>query len=320
MAIVHHQQVPASLLDDYERIMVSVEPNTPSSQVARIDPKARRPDLEPRAGRAARFAMQAATWLRDRWKTATDKAARSAFYRDRKTEILNGVFPAQHWHPTTITEDLTEYSVPTVSAYYETWNPAYFDPQRQASTCKYRDVTRFYPTPSGNGTETDPAPGWKGEVISNVWRDLYHAQRRFTFALPITVSKDDGRPIALWITAEITATATIRGNRNWFVLIVSPLYHQSNNTPGLEKEAKTHWAREDAYPYGVPDDDPDGWNHTVRRTSVYDGRRFARWSPNSNRLTLRLSTPPSLGFYGSRNDSVTVYHHATVQAFIAKSP
>lgn len=322
MAIIKNQAIPPSLIEDYEKVLQSTKLVNVGTRIGRIDPKARRPYPSDDGTPNGKFATQAAKWLRDRWLPNADGSTRSVFYTVRRHEIVNGNFPAQYWEKATATEDVTEYGVPVVSGYEGDYNPFYLDPLRQPSTCKFSDMQRAYPTPPDYGTEADPAPGWEGAVVGTVWRDLYHAQRRVTFSLPIGIAEKDDRPIAIRISIVIEAFATRRGNRNWFALIVKPLFLVAPSVPALAKAAYVRWPKADQYGFDVPGDSPFGWQHAVTRRETRDGRRYAIWTSggNHNRLALRIATPPSLGFYGSRNDDVRVTHRSVAVVAIAKSP
>lgn len=322
MAQVKNQSVPPSLIDDYERLVGNAKTQSGQIKQARIRPSVRRPDPPDPQRTDAEFAGRAAAWLRDAWLPNGSSAERSQFYADRRGEILSGTFQTNYWAMAAQIADYTERCVPAVTAYEGDWNPAYFDPLRQPSTCTYTDVSNVYNTPPAPGTESQPAPGWKGTVIGGIWRDMYHAQRRLVFSLPFVVAEDEPRPIALRIAANISATATIRGNRNWFVVIVKPVYHRNTQTPFLEKGACVHWARADGYPYAIPEDDPGGWSYAKTRAFTRNGARHAVYEAKTgmNRLSLRVATPPSLGLYGSRNDAVEVYHDITATVALAKPP
>lgn len=322
MALVDDQDVPPSLLQAYATLLARQKTGVATETKAGILPSVRQPKpAKPQTARE-RFASYAAGWLRDAWLPNASVAERSVFFADRRAELLAGTFPTDWWYPCSLIEDKTEYCVPAVNPFEGDWDPNYNDPLRQPSSCIYQDASKVYNTPSPPGTESEPSPSWKGVVIDSIWRDLYHAQRRVKFALQYAMVKKDPRPVGLKVEATITATATVRGNRNWFALIAQPWFHRSIENLLPKRAAQTHWAYEDGYPYAIPDADPNGWTHQVTRTLIRAGQDKAIWSDDSNltRLSLRLAAPPSSGRYGSRNDNVSVYHTLVATAAQAKAP
>lgn len=322
MAIVNNQEVPPSLLAAYQDLLLTLKhPGIDNDKVG-LHPSVRYPRPSEIETARERFASYAAGWLRDAWLPNATAAERSAFFAARRAELLAGTFPADWWAAASLVEDKTEYCVPEVGPFRGDWDPAYTDPLRQPSSCVFVNASKVYNTPSPPGTESEPSPSWKGTVIDTVWRDLYHAQRRVKFALTYAMIEKDPRPVGLRVDATISATATVRGNRNWFALIAQPYFHFTNTSFMTTKAAVTRWAYEDGYPFELPGDAPGGWSHPLTRTLIRAAQDKAKWYGTSNltRLTVRLSSPPSLGRYGSRNDDVSVFHTFTATVAQAKSP
>ena len=320
MAHVTGQEVPPSLLDTYQRALKNGTNITGSYIIASANPTARAAQRAGDQGELAKFAGVAAGWLVNRWLPNADRGSRSSFYRARRAEIVAGNFDAEFWAPAVMFSDTSEHATPWVVAYTGAWNPTYWDNLRKPTKCDYRDIDSSYPTPEGEGTESAPAPGWKGTVINSYWQDLYHVQRRLTFTLQHGITKTDQRPVAIMLDWTIEAAATVRGSKNWFTLIVHPIFHKTNQSPATKKGACVRWARADQYYTAIPSENASGWEFSANHRTARDARRYATFMDSSpcTRLSLRIASPPSLGFYGSRNDDVTVKNYGTATAYTAR--
>lgn len=320
MAKVRGQHVPPSMVTQFAAVLKGGLYEFDGIVIDGVNPKATSARKKEDQTETARFATATATWMVERWVKTADRGTRSRFYSARRAEVIRGNFDADYWGECVTLSDTSELCAPLVVPFAGDWNPTYWDEARQPTRCKYRDIARAYPTPEGEGTEEDPAPGWKGAVIDSKWRDLYHVQRRIDFELPQEVADGDGRPVAIMLDWNIEASATVRGNKNWFVLIVHPIFRTQSWEPATEKGACARWASEDQYSRQIPGDEPGGWNHSVLHRYARDGRKFAEFysKEHCNRLSVRIASPPSLGIYGSRNDAVTVRNVGTVAAYVAK--
>lgn len=319
MARVWSQEIPPGLIEVYRATIRNGTPSFGTHVLAAANPAARATKQEPPATPLSRFATRSAEWMLDRWLPNADRGSRSSFYRARRAEIMAGIFDANYWAEGVMFSDMSELAMPTVLPYTGTWNPAYWDETRKPTRCDYRDIAAAYPTPEENGTEEEPAPGWKGVVEDLTWRDLYHVQRRLTFELQHGITEHDGRPVAVWLEWQVESTATIRGNKNWFTLILHPIFHGHDYQHTTQKSACARWAREVQYRLSLPGDNPGGWNFTATHAETRDGRRFAEFASGGSCswLSLRIATPPSLGIYGSRNDAVSVRNTGTARVFTA---
>lgn len=324
MARVTGQAVPPSLAARLSRIVRGIA-STPAGllvvgAVHQRGPSTRTDHSTP----LARFAFDAATWFRNEWRTVIPAGDRAEFYAQRKTDILTARFEATHWAPATLLEDLTEYGAPAyVLPNTKPVNPAYFDPARKPSNCPILTYSDTYPTPADDGTPGRPCPGWAGAVQDGIFGDAYHAQRRLTFSLPIAFNAATPRPVALLVRPQIHASATIRGNVVWFICNTKPYFHASASGPIVPENAMhTNWFDGYNLPLVLPDDDGSGWTHDHNPTLVRDVTIRAKL-PNAgifDQVWLRLATPPSRGLYFSRNDAVTVRHHANVSLYVARRP
>lgn len=320
MAKVRGQNVPPSMVAPFAAVLKGGASNDGGYTVEGVNPKARSARGEEDLTETARFATATATWMVERWLKTADRGTRSRFYSARRAEVIRGNFDAEYWAECVALSDTSELCTPAVTPFDGAWNPTYWDEARQPTRCKYRDIARDYPTPEGEGTEENPTPGWEGGVVDSKWRDLYHVQRRIDFALPLDVAEGDGRPVAILLDWTIEANATVRGNKNWFTLIVHPIFRTQSWAPAKTKGACVRWAREDQYSMQIPGDEPGGWNYSVAHRYARDGRKFAEFysAEHCNRLSVRIASPPSLGIYGSRNDAVAVRCSGTARAYVAK--
>lgn len=320
MAKVRGQNVPPSIMTQFAAVLKGGFYELHNYTIDGVNPKATSARKKEDTTETARFATATATWMVEKWAKTADRGTRSRFYGARRAEVIRGNFDAEYWAECVMFSDTTELCMPQVDPFDGEWNPAYWDETRQPTRCKYRDIANAYPTPEGEGTEENPAPGWGGTVIESKWRDLYLAQRRIDFTLPQEVAEGDGRPVAILLDWTIEANATVRGNKNWFTLIVHPIFRTASWAPATEKGACARWAREDQYSRQIPGDAPGGWNHSVSHRYARDGRKFAEFysKEHCNRLSVRIASPPSLGIYGSRNDAVAVRCSGTARAYVAR--
>lgn len=316
MAKINNQTVPPSLTSSYDAILDT----TTAGSVAKVKASVRGNPVPPEIALKTQIVQSASNWLCDRWLDHPDPASRSSFYNERAVEIRNGTFNPTYWHEAMQLEDVAEYAVPTVTGFKGTVNPLYADADHQPSTCTYKAISATYATPSVPGTAEHPAPGWKGATIDKMWRDLWHVQRRVTFGLPITMSKTDTRPVVVVVYIAITATATHRGNKNWYAVAIDKTFQQPSGNAVLKDGAITHWNRRRGYNFAVPAENMAGWFNIVHREFIEDARYKAQKLPATNitKLQLRIATAPSLGFYGSRNDDVLVWHEEIVKVYQAK--
>jgi hypothetical protein len=158
-------------------------------------------------------------------------------------------------------------------------------------------------------------------VSGNVFQDLWYAQRRAVFQLPRGIDKDSDWPVLFVCETTIHASATVRGNRNWFVVYLDAYFSKWSDFYGQTfHELYPRWPRDRAYTPSLPDDMPAGWNLNLTRTLVQDGRHDPTWGSQtgSTYCGLRIMIPPSLGLYFSRNDAASVTHTTNPRVFVAK--
>lgn len=316
MAKTQGMLVPPSLIDQFLKNLV---PSKGLSKI-RVRPSVRIAEQRPEPSYTTRFISFAAAWLTAKWTANASKVEESQFYSAVWQEMRAGVFNPAYWQELTPSSDLAEYATPTVTDFDRSLPAQYNDPAHQPSICTYKNITRTYPTPADNGTPENPATGWAGATLDQVWRDLYHVQRKLVYSLPTVTSDIDDRPIAVHVEMTIAAAATQRGNRNWFAFAVERYLHRAVTTIEGYKGAITHWAPEDWYKFQLPPESAGQWDATISRKFLDSARHKAHLLGDNDmrRLTLRIATPPSMGMYGSRNDEAQVIHHETVKVYWAK--
>lgn len=269
----------------------------------------------------AHAASSFAAWLTTHHAAGLSKKAKSQFFTDRRAELLAGAVNAVYWEPVAVASDSVGWAAPTVRPYTNDWSAIYYDPLRMPSRCTYAAPSLTYPFSEAGTTTAKPLPGWTGAVSGNVFQDLWLAQRRLIFTLPRTIAKADGWPVLAVCQATIQATATVRGNRNWFVVSLEPYFAETQSAAANAiNKLHTRWPRDVRFQPLIPEDMPGGWNHSVTRPIVQDAGVSGKWiSDNpSTHCGFRIVIPPALGVYFSRNDSVTVSHNLNPAIYLAR--
>lgn len=322
MAIIKNQSIPPSLQEQFHQAIGVRHYKKGRKVTANINYKAFKAKQESVKGVFLQAIFDAATWIDGQWAKLPNHAI-SASYLNQRQNLLAGVFDSQYWYTATQLTDMTEYGEPLVEPFTGEINPAYNDPLRQQSKCTFNAPSKTYATPTGQGTQNEPAPGWAGTVINTVWRDLWFAQRKLIFSLPVTVKETDQRPIILILDSTINATASFRGSNSWFKRGAWVRFYKA----GLESDLGppyliTKWRNEDQTPIALPSEQLSGWEYTNQITSLRNARYRAPFvfSGKNNRIELVITTPPSRGLYFARNDNVAVYHTENVNIYIGRSP
>lgn len=212
---------------------------------------------------------------------------------------------------------------PTISAYEGPINGVYDDHLRIKTKCLYGNWTKSYNTPVGVGTEDNPRPGWKGTVIDQIWRDLWFAQRRLVYSLPVSISLANRRPILIDCQSEVSGTASFRVNSIWYARTVWPMLFNETSRPFVfSKYLITNWRTTDVVPMELVSDS-DQYFHCTDSKRILRTAYEKNWETIAtayNRLGLVIATPPSRGLYFARNDNVQVSHNETVNVLIGKTP
>lgn len=270
------------------------------------------------------FATSAASWFRTHWAGHYPLIDGASFFAARKADLLATRFPPTYWMPATLIEDVTQVGTPG-EVYVDDVQPGppYTDPLHRNTVCKITTLSNTYPTPTGHGTEQQPAPGWAASTLNTATRDLYLAQRRLTFSLPLSCSETDPRPVAVHLTGTITATATTRGNVLWFLPTVSGQFWATSQSPLAPKpKIMAFWVQSQRQPLIIPAENPYGWEYEHAVDTIQDGTAWALWriGDQANRLWLYVGTPPTRGRYHARNDAIQVYHSLQVTIYLGKGP
>jgi hypothetical protein len=319
MATVSNQHIPPSLLAAYGALLTA--PGAHAGLTPRIGLKAsaRQAQPPPALDPALTLRRDAARWLLEQWQPNNP----SLFYAQRLAEIRSDDFKPAYWHSVTPSRDRTEYGEPVIKAYERPVNGLYADPLRLQTDCVYTTWSKTYPTPAGDGTALQPAPGWQGEVIGGVWRDLWFAQRRLTFFLPVSINKTDTRPILLVLASQVKAVASFRVNNAWYARCCWPYFFRE---PSGELQPKnyliTNWQKSDVYPMALASESEHNWQCTHSLQVLRNPRLGDTFKQpaNCNRLGVVITTPPGRGVYFARNDAVKVTHHETVSVYVGKEP
>ena len=234
--------------------------------------------------------------------------------------MLAGTFDATWWESGTLIGDYVQRGLPATFPYNDPIPPEYNDPLRQPTKQSYHSYSNQYLYSAADGSDTQPFPGWRGEVIGGKFYDIYHAQRSLRFRFSRNTEEDDKTPIAVYMTLNIDAVATIRGNRLWFTpnTWIKPIW--SGVSQSASGTLNSWWKPAQLWRGYMPDDNPAGWTHNVTRTELFDARGPLDWRyiSNANGLELRIITAPGRGRYFARNDQVEVHHTISCSVYMAK--
>lgn len=267
--------------------------------------------------------QQAAAWLTLKHAGAMSKAARSSFYASRLAEMRAQVFPAEFWFSTAPVFQYADYGVPQyVDAYGGEIDQQFYDPLRRPSYCRIKRSSKSYVLPVGNGTESEPGPGWKGAVIDELYRDLYSVRARFWLPMPGNQTKDTLRPSLLRLNATLNAEATRRGNRSWFYVNYSTAMHQYKLT-GTQTalEWLTNWSPWNVRAIQLPPTNPLGWSHSNAQTLLLDSMSHSTISTPSICGWLEFScwSAPAMGLYFAGNDAIELHGDYTAQLYTPRT-
>jgi hypothetical protein len=319
MATVSRQIVPPSLLAAYGAVLTA--PGDYAGLTPRIGLKAktRQAQIPPAPDPVLQLRREAARWLVQQWQPDNP----GLFYVERLAEIRSYDFKPPYWHRVTPSRDRTEYGEPAIKACERPVNSLYADPLRLQTDCVYSTWSKTYPTPADEGTVLQPAPGWQGQVVGGVWRDLWFAQRRLTFFLPVIVNKTDTRPVLIVLASQVTAVASFRVNNAWYARGCWP-YFFTETLGEIEpvNYLMSNWQKTDVYPMALVSETEHNWQCTHTLQVLRNPRLGDTFKQpiNCNRLGVVITTPPSRGVYFARNDAVKVTHHETVTVYLGKEP
>ena len=320
MAIVQNQAVPSSLAATFSALLNSSNPAPGGSSVVSVNPSAINPTAQVPATHTLEFVSRAAQWLTDKYALSLSTAARSAFYAARRAEMLAGTFDPTWWESGALIGDYVQRAVPTTFPYNDPIPPEYNDPLRQPTSASYKHYSNQYLYTAADGTDTQPFPGWRGQVIAGKFYDIYHAQRSLRYRFTRNIEKNDDTPIAVYMTITISAVATLRGNRLWFTpnTWIKPFW--SDVSQSSSDTINSWWKPAQRWAGNMPAENPAGWTHIVDRIELFDGQGPLDWEflSSGNGLELRIITAPARGKYFARNDQVEVHHTISCGCYLAK--
>lgn len=281
------------------------------------------PEPVPQADANTQQMQRAATWLTQRHAGNLSKSAQSAFYAARLAELRNREFPAEFWWATSPAYAYADYGVPvTVVPFDGVINQEYYDPLRLPSYCPIESISKRYPLPIGNGTASEPGPGWKGAVIDGLYRDLYSVRARFWLTMPRSQTLTSLRPSLLLLNATLRASSSRKGNRVWFYIQYSARI-QATKTTGYTTyfDWFTHWNPWSVRAIQLPATNPAGWSYTDTSNLLLDPVSFAALpaAPACNWLELAIWTPPALGLYFAGNDTVVLHGDYTATLYTPRT-
>jgi hypothetical protein len=268
-----------------------------------------------------RYVQDAVRWPYENWRPLGGSTDPALWRAERRAEIIRLEFPQPYWDQVETLEDVTDYGTPTIDPWAGELNPSWYDEQRYPSICRFGSSSKSYQTPQDDGTPSEPRPGWAGTVIDGVWRDLWLTQRRLSYALPERAVLDDKRPLIAALEGSIHAQASFRGLKQWFALCTWPrLYHSGDGLPADADELYAGWIPSYAIPIGLPPQLPSDWTCTanVRVMRVMNFKAAFKDAENCDRLSLKVTSPPSGGLYFGRNDDVRVTHYEAPRVYQAR--
>lgn len=324
MARVTAQHMPVVVRLALGDLLRNTSPVSGDGRIIKTNPRpAARPAVSA-GGALVYFAANTARWFFRRWGSTMPRSQRADFRAGRQADVLTNEYPAEWWYQAAVLEDVTELSRPAwVLPARGHLDPGYWDAAHRPGNCPMVRIADTYPTPQGEGTPDQPAPGWSGRVEDRVFGDLYQAQRRLLFALPRTHTPNTERPIAVRIAATIEAEASHRGADAWFIPISRPYWwHSAGGDPAAPPDVLTDWTVAQVVPFILPSESVSPWRFEHQVTVSRNAEIGAKlgWFAPYDRLWVRVATPPSRGRYYMRNDWVRVFVRSTVEVFMARAP
>lgn len=319
MALITGQSIPPSLIAGYKTVLNTPYKATPNANRIGLTPLVAQGLRRPAQRDLLKVQTDAAYWLTEQWQPIHA----SQFYADRLFEIKTQTYNPTYFYTIEPSADRTEYGTPEVLDYELPVNGQYADPLRIQTNCVYTEWSKTYATPLDAGTARRPAPGWEGLVTDQIWEDLWFAQRRLSYVLPIILTKTDDRPVLMDLNSTVNAIASFRANSSWFARGLFTKFSYETSTPTqIVNGLVTKWLKKDIYPMDLINTDPVYWSasNTVRVLRSARTPRSFDHLPVANRLSVIVTTPPARGVYFARNDHVKVTHHESLNLILGKTP
>ncbi len=268
-----------------------------------------------------RDAHSAADWLLSHHFSGVSAALASDLRASMVTDFVAGVFDSVHWFSYNPWRKLAQLSMPVCVPSTGTPNPAYVDPLKLQSYCKYISSSDTYPVPAVGSVLPQPYPGWSGSVSGGYFQDSYHVQRVFTFPVSVGAFQLPDRPAFFVVDVTLSFTGTSGGNRRWPNVAIAVRRHRLVDTRDTVPDA-TLWYVQPERKWRLPvAAKTPGWSQTITRRLIFSMREFdgADFVPNDKYISLWLSPVPPSGRYFSLNDSCDCSFDASASVFFAKN-
>lgn len=319
MALVQGQNIPPSLATAYGRHIRSntsweytgTQSGINGQQFYGVEPDNRNYLL-----RQAHFA---ADWLAERHAPTLRGRALAEWRTPIIADILAGSFSPEYFEAGVLLNDFTQEKIPECFLDADGVDPAYADPARVASYCRYHGYTSNYVTPAPNTEPPNPSPGWFGDVQGGEFQDRWAAQRRLDYNFQSFVFTKDRRPLFIVADCQWDLSASFRGNRLWASANVMALHWNNLTTPDdYWRQAHFHpnhnWVhRFPVAPAATP------WAETINRRIITDvtKRHGAKLLNNRKNISLYLAPSPPFGRYFARNDWCRCWFSSSVAVYNA---
>ena len=279
MAKVTGQLIPPSIAALYKKHLFTLHPyNDPRDTVGasnNIFARHQKPGYETIGQRAA----VAANWLADNYGGGVAKSERLKFVADRKAEILASNFPVEYWHKTSRVSERVSVIEPFSVADPGAVDPQYADPLRVSSNPNYFASSTFYPLPAPGTPAPGASPGWRGEVIDQMYRDQYSSEYVSDHYLGATVKRPDAALFWGVVNLSFDMSASHRGVRLWPSVNIYAVPWFSVFTQTHEKRAfHGHVNRRNMYRFPIAAD-ATPWAQVINSTVLVDFAQHhaARW-------------------------------------------
>jgi hypothetical protein len=320
MAKVTNQTVPPSLADLFSSVISSTDWYNRSDTIAKLNPAIRRPSTVDDRSELLRRAWQAAEDYADNEIGMIDTSARRAFVEARLAEILTAGFTTDWWYSVPIANTKVRVRVPFCYSNPGAVAPAYQDPARIAATCQYNAWSSQYNVPAAHSDLPTPSLGWRGEVQSGQWKDLWCTSLLYDAFASYVVSHKTKRPMWAVVDYSIDLSASFRGNRLWGSLNIG-CQAASSYTTSDDYNSKLHNTVSPEHRFYIPINPPaTPWSQTITGRSIIDlhGLQYRPKTSNYYHMLIHITPVPAWGRYFARNDFVQCWVDTSIAVWQAK--
>jgi len=320
MAKVTNQSVPPSLADLFSSVISSTDWYNRTDTIAKLSPSIRLPTTVDDRAELLRRAYQAAEDYADNEIGKIDTSARRAFRNARLAEILSAGFTTDWWYSCDIPNTKVRVKVPYCYSSPDAVAPAYQDPARIAAHCSYGNWSSQYDTPAAHSDLPTPSLGWRGEVQSGQWKDLWCTSMMVDAWPPYIVTHKTKRPLWAVIDYSIDLSASFRGNRLWGSLNIG-CQAASSYLDSSDYNRKLHNTITPEHRYYIPIDPPaTPWSQTITGQAIIDlhGLQYRPDTSTKYHMLIHISPIPAWGRYFARNDFVQCWVDVSVAVWQAK--